>query len=87
VQRFGLPAVLEEFDRSGKILGKDTDDLEGFDWPLDGKHYGPADRPRLPLEVFETPGFDFDPNRKEPIGWVKPDDEPDDGDRVEALGY
>jgi ferredoxin len=89
VQRFGLPAVLEEFDRSGKILGKNTDDLEGFDWPLDGKHYGPGDRPRLPLEVFETPGFDFDPNRKEPVGWVKPDDKPDetDGDRVEALGY
>ncbi|MGI5519096.1 hypothetical protein [Streptomyces sp. CA-106131] len=89
VQRFGLPAVLEEFDRSGKILGKNTDDLEGFDWPLDGKHYGPGDRPRLPLEVFETPGFDFDPNRKEPIGWVKPEGKPDetDGDHVEALGY
>ncbi|GAA1947960.1 hypothetical protein GCM10009798_03880 [Nocardioides panacihumi] len=79
VQRFGLPAVLEEYDRSGQILGKDTDDLEGFDWPLDGRHYGPGERPRLGPEVFETPGFVFDPERKVPLDWVE---EPG-----EALGY
>lgn len=44
--RNGLPAVLEEYQRSGRILGKDTDDLEGFDWLLDGRHYGPGERGR-----------------------------------------
>jgi epoxyqueuosine reductase len=90
VQRYGLPAVLEEFERNGTILGKDTDDLEGFDWPIDGKHYGPRERPRLAPEFYEMPGFDFDPDRKHPAGWVAEGaDGPDesDGDRVQALGY
>lgn len=85
VQRYGLPAVLEEFETSGKILGKDTDDLEGFDWPLDGRHYGPNEKPRLGPEVFETPGFDFDPDRKVPLDWVEKDVATDD--RLGALGY
>ncbi len=87
VQRYGLAEVLEEYDRTGKIKGKDTDDLEGFDWPLDGEHYGPGDRPRLPLYVFETPGFDFDPNRKVPLDWVETPTDETDEDRAEALGY
>lgn len=87
VQRFGLPAVLAEYDETGRILGKDTDDLEGFDWPLDGQHYGPGNRPRLPLYVFETPGFDFDPDRKVPLDWVDEPKDESEGDRTEALGY
>lgn len=90
VQRYGLPAVLEEFDRTGRVLGKDTDDLEGFDWPLDGVHYGPGERPRLAPAVFETPGFDFDPDRTVPLDWptvragaASVSDE----ERAEALGY
>jgi epoxyqueuosine reductase len=71
VQRYGLPAVLAEYEVSGKVLGKDSDDLEGYDWPLDGRHYGPGDKPKLGPEVFETPGFDFDPDRKVPLGWVE----------------
>lgn len=59
VQRFGLPAVLEEFESTGRILGKDSDDLEGFDWPVDGRHYGLGERPRI-VELLNTPGFDFD---------------------------
>lgn len=85
VQRFGLPAVLEEFDRSGRILGKETDDLEGYDWPLDGKHYGPGEKPRLGPEVFATPGFDFDPDRKVPLDWAEKSLTADE--RLEALGY
>ena len=54
VQRYGLPAVLEEYDRTGTILGKDSDDLEGFDWPLDGQHYGPGNRPRPRATVRST---------------------------------
>jgi ferredoxin len=66
VQRFGLPAVLDEYQRSGRILGKDTDDLEGFDWPLDGRHYGPGEKPRVPDAITQPPGFHFDPARTEP---------------------
>jgi hypothetical protein len=51
VQRYGLRAVLDEYRRSGQILGKDTDDLEGFDWPLDGRQYGPNEKPHVPASV------------------------------------
>ncbi len=61
IQRYGLGAVLDEFARSGRILGRHTDDLEGYDWPLDGRHYGPGERPRLPLEFHTPPGFNFTP--------------------------
>ena len=66
VQRYGLAAVLEEFGRSGEILGKGTDELEGYDWPLDGRHYGPGNRPRMPLELVRPEGFPFDAGRTEP---------------------
>jgi epoxyqueuosine reductase len=66
IQRYGLPAVLDEYDRSGQILGKDTDDLEGYDWILDGRHYGPGHKPRVPETVVKPEGFDFDPTRTEP---------------------
>ena len=66
VQRYGLPAVLDEYRRSGRILGKDTDDLEGFDWPLDGRHYGPGEKPRVPDAIIQPSDFHFDPTRTEP---------------------
>jgi epoxyqueuosine reductase len=62
VQKYGLPAVLDEFARTGGILGRETDELEGYDWPLDGRHYGPGQRPRLPRGFHEPRGFDFDPH-------------------------
>jgi ferredoxin len=65
VQRFGLDAVLEEYGRTGQILGKDTDDLEGYDWPLDGEHYGPGQRPFVPASVVNLEGLRFDPDRVE----------------------
>lgn len=52
VQRYGLAAVYEEFEKSGRILGKGTDDLEGFRFPVDGQHYGPGELPNLPNEFF-----------------------------------
>ncbi len=61
VQRYGLPAVLNEFADTGRILGRDTDDLEGYDWPLDGIHYGPGQRPRLPSGFHNPQGFNFTP--------------------------
>ena len=45
VQRYGLPAVIEEYKRSGAILGKDSDELEGYTWPVDGRYYGAGERP------------------------------------------
>lgn len=63
VQRFGLDAVLEEYGRTGQILGKDTDDLEGYDWPLDGEHYGPDQKPLVPASVVNLEGLRFDPDR------------------------
>lgn len=63
VQRFGLDAVLDEYERSGTILGKGTDELEGFDWPHDGRHYAPGERPRLPETLLSPPGWGYDPNR------------------------
>jgi ferredoxin len=56
VQKYGLPAVVEEFERTGMIKGRGTDDLEGFDWPLDGRHYAPGKLPKLSLQVREPPG-------------------------------
>jgi ferredoxin len=66
VQRYGLPAVLEEYARSGAILGRGTDELEGYVWPLDKRRYGPGEKPRLARGFFNPPGLNFDPDRKVP---------------------
>jgi ferredoxin len=57
VQRYGLAAVLDEYKQSGRILGKNSDELEGYRWPLDGRHYGPGTRPSLDARFFDVPGF------------------------------
>jgi ferredoxin len=59
VQRYGLRAVFEEYERSGEILGKGTDELEGFDWPPDGQRYGPGEKPRMTDELMFPPGFEL----------------------------
>lgn len=66
VQKYGLDAVVTEYEASGHILGKDTDELEGFDWPVDGRHYGPGTRPRISDELAAPPGMHFDPGRSAP---------------------
>jgi ferredoxin len=66
VQRYGLPAVLENYEETGRILGKDTDDLEGYDWPLDARHYGPGVTPHIPDTVVRPAGYHFDAARTEP---------------------
>jgi hypothetical protein len=55
VQRYGLDAVLAEYERSGRILGRGTDELEGYEW-IDGRRYAPGERPVLRPEFFEPPG-------------------------------
>lgn len=56
VQRYGLPAVLDHFEATGEVLGKGSDDLEGFDW-VDGNHYGPGKKPRISSEIIHPPAM------------------------------
>ena len=64
IQRYGLGAVLEEYNASGKILGKDTDELEGYNFH--GTYYPAGERPRLADEFLAPPGLVFDPTRTGP---------------------
>jgi ferredoxin len=68
VQRYGLNAVIDEFRETGKILGKDTDELEGYYWPPDGKYYPAGVRPKLSKEFLEPwpPGAELDLTRESP---------------------
>jgi epoxyqueuosine reductase len=59
VQRYGLPAVLEEFAATGGILGKGSDELEGYVWPIDGKRYGPGEKPRDAVSDAVLKPIDF----------------------------
>jgi len=54
IQRYGLEAVLKHRAATGEILGRGTDELEGYNWPLNGYHYPPGQRPRLETEFFEV---------------------------------
>jgi Pyruvate/2-oxoacid:ferredoxin oxidoreductase delta subunit len=62
-QRYGLPAVINEFKASGKILGRGTDELEGYIWPVDGKYYGAGERPDV-TKLLNPAGWKFDPTRR-----------------------
>jgi epoxyqueuosine reductase len=65
VQRYGLNAVVEEWKETGRILGKDTDELEGYYWAPDGKYYPPGVRPKLSKEFLNPypPGAELDLTR------------------------
>jgi epoxyqueuosine reductase len=67
VQRYGLGAVTDHYVRTGQILGKGTDELEGFVWPLDGRYYGPGRKPRMSSAVLHPSGWHFDRNRTAPL--------------------
>jgi epoxyqueuosine reductase len=68
VQRYGLPAVIEHYKETGTILGSRTDELEGFIWPIDGRYYGPGEKPKsaVKAEMLHPPDLVFDPDRKLP---------------------
>ena len=66
VQMYGLTEVLEHYSSTGTIKGVHSDELEGFDWPLDGRHYRPGEKPRVPTKLVQPPGFRFDPHRTLP---------------------
>lgn len=58
VQKYGLPAVLNHYADTGEILGKGSDELEGYGWP-DGHWYGPGKKPRSAIssEMLEPDGL------------------------------
>jgi ferredoxin len=67
VHRYGLEAVHDEFERSGTILGKRTDELEGYTW-IDGRYYGPGQRPRLGKAFFASPEWsEIAPPHPDPV--------------------
>jgi ferredoxin len=55
VQKYGLRRVLEEYAMSGEILGKGTDELEAYWWPLKGRAYPAGERPVVDDDVIFPP--------------------------------
>ena len=54
VQRYGMAPVMEHFVETGEVLGKGTDNLEGYE--IRGKgYYGPGKLPSFDREFFEIP--------------------------------
>ena len=67
VQKYGLDDVLAHYERTGEILGKGTDELEGYTWPLDGRTYGAGQKPRIDTQtLLRPPDLVLDPTRTEP---------------------
>lgn len=65
VQRFGLKAVIDEWKKNKRILGKGSDELEGFMF-VDGRYYGSHERPKVSNEFVAPEEFVFDPLRWQP---------------------
>ena len=53
IQRYGMKAVMEHYVATGEVLGKGTDDLEGFN--LRGQYFGVSELPQLDSETFHFP--------------------------------
>jgi epoxyqueuosine reductase len=62
IQRYGIEAVLAHYEDTGRILGKDSDDLEGYTWLLDRHYYGAGAKPRISSKQLLHPKeLEFDP--------------------------
>jgi len=72
VQRYGLAAILDHREETGEILGLGTDELEGYDWPLDDAHYGPGETPKVDPELIREPKLSFDVKRTTPAPGIEP---------------
>jgi epoxyqueuosine reductase len=66
VQRYGLDAVIEHRERTGEILGKGSDELEGYHWPPDGRHYPPGQKPPVTSDLIRPKGWQLDVTRTAP---------------------
>ena len=54
IQRYGMKPVMEHYVETGEVLGKGTENLEGYS--LEGKgHFGPGELPSFSREFFEFP--------------------------------
>jgi ferredoxin len=54
VQRYGMPAVMEHYVATGEVLGKGTDNLEGYTLPDKG-YFGPGQLPQFNADFFRMP--------------------------------
>ena len=54
VQRYGMKPVMEHYVETGEVLGKGTENLEGY--TMEGKgHFGPGELPHFDRDFFEIP--------------------------------
>ena len=54
IQRYGLKPVMDHYASTGQILGKGTDNLEGYEMGQMG-YFGPGELPKFDNEFFENP--------------------------------
>ncbi len=54
IQRYGATAVMKNYVETGEILGKNTDNLEGYELSDKG-YFGPGSLPQFNREFFEIP--------------------------------
>ena len=54
IQRYGMKPVMEHYIETGEVLGKGTENLEGYSMKGEG-HFGPGELPRFHREFFEFP--------------------------------
>ena len=54
IQRYGMKPVMEHYVDTGEVLGKGTENLEGYS--IEGKgHFGPGELPHFDRDFFEFP--------------------------------
>ena len=54
IQKYGMPAVMEHYVETGEVLGKGTDNLEGYTLQDKG-YFGPGQLPIFNREFFKMP--------------------------------
>ncbi len=54
IQKYGMKPVMEHYVSTGEILGKGTEELEGYDI-RDKGHFGPGDLPHFDRQTFDFP--------------------------------
>ena len=54
VQRYGMKPVMEHYVETGEVLGKGTDNLEGYEI-RDKGYFGPGELPQFDHEFFQFP--------------------------------
>ena len=55
IQRYGMAPVMEHYVETGEILGKNTDNLEGYTFEERGGYFGPGELPKFDRSFFEIP--------------------------------